>query len=148
MSKPFRDTRLGGWLKKHAPDLLDKADDFFPPLSLITAAVKSKGLGEDVMKEFDEAAAGYEENERRDWLADIANARNREIEVAKTGKHDHLMFVSGYVALGAFGVMIYAVIWRPVDVGHNPLFHQLMGIIEGVALSVFGYYFGASIKRK
>jgi hypothetical protein len=39
--------------------------------------------------------------------------------------------------------MVYAVIWVP-SVWKNPLFHQLMGIIEGVALTLFTFYFGSS----
>jgi len=77
-------------------------------------------------------------------VQDRESARNREVELAKTGKSDHLMYSAGYTALLTFIAMVYAVIWKPAGVEHSPIFHQLMGIIEGVALTVFGYYFGTS----
>jgi hypothetical protein len=30
--------------------------------------------------------------------------------------------------------------------GNKELFYHMIGIIEGVALSIFGYYFGTSMK--
>lgn len=42
--KKFKDTKVGGWLKSNAPDVLDTvldtADDYFPPLKLLTNLLK------------------------------------------------------------------------------------------------------------
>lgn len=77
------------------------------------------------------------------YLEDVQNARSREVEMAKTGKTDWLMYAAGLTALVTFGLMVYAVIFVE-SVQHNPLAHQLMGIIEGISLTIFGYYFGTS----
>lgn len=76
-------------------------------------------------------------------IEDRNSAREREIEIAKTGRTDWLMYAAGITGLGTFILMVCAVIFMP-DVTKNSLFHQLMGIIEGVALTVFAYYFGTS----
>lgn len=77
-------------------------------------------------------------------VKDRDSARNREIEVAKTGKVDILMYATGFTGLSSFLMVIYAVIWIP-SVLDNELFIHLMGMVEGVAISnLFSYYFGTS----
>jgi hypothetical protein len=141
--KKFKDTVVGKFITERVPGVLDAIDDVFPPAKLLTALVGKSLSPEDQIK-FNTLLLDYEQNERRDYLADTSNARQREIEVAKAGGNDHLMYVAGYTALISFLGMISAVIFVPGNVSHNPLFHQLMGIIEGVALTVFTYYFGSS----
>lgn len=76
-------------------------------------------------------------------IEDRGSARNREVEMAKTGHTDWLMYAAGITGLGSFILMVCAVIF--IDgVSENLLIHQLMGIIEGVALTIFAYYFGTS----
>ncbi|MGB1300391.1 MAG: hypothetical protein ACPG5O_04135 [Pseudoalteromonas tetraodonis] len=80
-------------------------------------------------------------------IQDRESARNRQVELAKTGTKDNLMPLAGYTALGTFVLMVIAVTFNRyfgLGLGENPLFHQLMGIIEGVALTVFAFYFGTS----
>lgn len=43
-------------------------------------------------------------------VADRDSARDREVEVKKSGKVDWLFNITGLVGLGAFGVIIYAII--------------------------------------
>lgn len=142
--KKFKDTAVGQWLKNNVPDVLDKVDDYIPMVSILTNAVKEKNLPPEKQFEFDQLILNHEKEMYALEVQDRDSARNREIEIAKTGKHDHLMYAAGYTALGTFVVMVYAVIWKPEGMEHSPLFHQLMGIIEGVALTVFGFYFGTS----
>jgi hypothetical protein len=138
--KPFSETKVGQFLKEKAPDLLDKIGDYFPPVEILADLVKGKSLTPEQQAEFDKLLFDYAKLE----VEDRQSARTREIEIAKAGGNDHLMYVAGYVALAAFLTMIAAVIFLPEAVEHNSLFHQLMGIIEGVALTVFSYYFGTS----
>lgn len=80
-------------------------------------------------------------------IEDRDSARRREVELAKTDKTDWLMYLSGVVALACFLFMVLAVIFDrklELGIGDLPIFHQLMGIIEGVSLTIFAYYFGTS----
>lgn len=77
-------------------------------------------------------------------VEDRKSARNREVEKAKTGQIDWLMYATGLTGLGSFIMIIYAVIFIP-SVMDNELFIHLMGMVEGVAISnLFAYYFGTS----
>lgn len=142
--KPFKETKLGKFLSEKVPGVLDVVDDYFPPAKILTALVGKQALPPEDQYEFEKLLRDHEREMYELEVADRDSARNREIEIAKSGKNDHLMYSAGYTALGTFVVMVYAVIWKPDGMEHSPLFHQLMGIIEGVALTVFGYYFGTS----
>lgn len=76
-------------------------------------------------------------------IKDRDSARDREVEMAKSGKTDWLMYAAGITALGVFILMVISVIFIP-STRDNPLFIHLMGIVEGVALTLFSYYFGTS----
>lgn len=142
--KKLKDTKVGSWLKTNVPGVLDAVDDYFPPAKVLTALVKGQKIPDEKMVEFEQLLQQHEKEMYELEIKDRDSARSREVEIIKAGGNDHLMYVSGYVALGAFLVMVFAVIFLPESVSHNALFHQLMGIIEGVALTVFGYYFGTS----
>ena len=79
-------------------------------------------------------------------VQDRDSARNREIEVAKAGGKDWLFNITGLVGLGAFGVIIWAILALDIPETNKELFYHLIGIVEGVSLSIFGYYFGTSMK--
>jgi len=96
--------------------------------------------------EFEKLLLDYEKEIFALEISDRDSARNREIELAKANRNDHLMYVAGYVALLAFlaivGTAIYSAI-NHIDI-ESAVFHNLMGLVEGVAITVFGYYFGSS----
>jgi hypothetical protein len=141
--KKFKETALGKFITDKVPGVLDVVDDYFPPAKILTALV-GKNLPPEDQIEFDKLIRDHEREMYALEIEDRDSARSREVELAKTGRNDHLMYAAGYTALGTFIAMVYAVIWKPSGVEHSPIFHQLMGIIEGVALTVFGYYFGTS----
>jgi sulfite reductase beta subunit-like hemoprotein len=147
--KPFKETKVGQFLSNKAPKILDAVGNLLPDQGVIGIVKRIISTQADILSPEDKAEAlnlirEYEIEVFGMEIQDRVSARTREVEMAKTGKTDHLMYVSGYVALSAFLIMVVAVIWKPDAVRDNPLFHQLMGIIEGVALTVFGYYFGSS----
>ncbi|MGB4971499.1 MAG: hypothetical protein WBO32_02510 [Cyclobacteriaceae bacterium] len=146
--KKFKETKLGALLLHKIPKAA----------GIIGEALPDKGvLG--IVKNIIQGSSDLTTEERQTLLKlhndfeiemyqlevrDRESARTREIELAKTGKTDHLMYVAGYTALLTFILMVVSVIFLSNQVSDNALFHQLMGIIEGVALTVFGYYFGTS----
>lgn len=149
--KKFKDTKVGQWLNEKVPKALDKIGDVLPDKGLLGIVKNIVDTDPDVSpelrKEFAAMMMDFELDLYKYEVEDRVSARQREVEMAKTGRTDHLMYAAGYTALIAFVLMICAVIWIPQS-KENPLFHQLMGIIEGVALTVFGYYFGTSASSK
>ena len=75
---------------------------------------------------------------------DRDSARNREVEIVKSGNIDYMMYATGITGLLSFIFMIYAVVYIP-SVLENDLFVHLMGMVEGVVISnIFAYYYGTS----
>jgi uncharacterized protein YacL len=81
-------------------------------------------------------------------VSDRDSARKREVEVTKTGKIDFLFNLTGLVGLTAFGIIVWAILALDIPESNKELFYHLIGIVEGVVLSIFGYYFGNSMKSE
>jgi len=77
-------------------------------------------------------------------VQDRDSARNREVELKKAGGQDVMMLVSGGVAMIAFLTIIFTILFVELPEKNENLIHQVIGITEGVAISVFTYYFGSS----
>ena len=76
-------------------------------------------------------------------VEDRKSAREREVEMAKVGKTDWLMYATGLTGLISFVVIVYSTIFV-TQIQDNKLFIHLVGMVEGVALTIFTYYFGSS----
>lgn len=78
-------------------------------------------------------------------VQDRASARVREAEFVKaTGHVDYLQWALAIGAIGLFGYSVYAVVTGIISKDFENLFHNILGIIEGVILSIYNYYFGSS----
>jgi hypothetical protein len=144
--KKLKDTKFGQFLAQKLPDAIELVGDILPDkggLGLIKNIINRGDLTDDAKKEVLEQFHAFELEMYQLQIEDLSSARAREVDIAKTGRTDWLMYAAGVTALGTFILMVIAVIFIK-EVTHNPLFHQLMGIIEGVALTVFAYYFGTS----
>lgn len=133
--KPFNETKVGKLLSKVLPnkgitgvlkDVLDLDEDLSP---------------EDKEKAAETLIRAYEAE-----VSDRDSARKREVEVSKSGKIDFLFNLTGLVGLGAFAVIIWAILALDIPEANKELFYHLIGIVEGICLSIFGYFFGTSMK--
>jgi hypothetical protein len=141
-TKKFKDTAVGKFFMKKLPDLAAGALSG-GPLGALGALIEQEPniTPEEKEQLHRELVEMYQlEVEDRD------SARKREVEIAKTGRIDWMFNLTGVVGLGAFAVIIWAIIGLEIPEGNKELFYHMIGIIEGVALSIFGYYFGTSMK--
>lgn len=80
-------------------------------------------------------------------VADRDSARKREVEKAKTGQFDFMFNLTGIVGLGAFAFLVYAIVYLEVPENNKEIWIHLIGITEGIVLSIFGYFFGSAVKK-
>ena len=140
--KPFKDTKVGKFFIKKLPEFAGAALAGGPLEALKTLIDDDPSIGPEEKRALhNELIEAYKAE-----VADRDSARTREVEVAKSGKFDFLFNLTGLVGLGAFGVIIYAIIALDIPEANKELFYHLIGIIEGVALSIYCYYFGTSMK--
>lgn len=145
--KKFRDTKVGQFLKTKAPKILDKVGDLLPDAGVL-GIVKNLIDSSPDLSPADKAMAHEQIKELYELeVRDRDSARNREIEIAKTGKFDFLFTLTGLIGLGVFVFIVYAIVYLEVPKDNKELFVHLIGIAEGVVLSIFGYYFGSAVKK-
>lgn len=144
--KKFKDTKVGKLLGKLAPNVLGVAGDLLPDAGVL-GIVKNLVTKDETIKPEDKELIHSQIKELYELeVADRDSARKREIEIAKTGKTDYMHYITGVVGLGAFSFMIYAVVFLEVQASNKEIFINLIGIIQGIVLSIFGYYYGSAIK--
>lgn len=145
--KKFKDTKVGQFLSEKAPKILDTIGDVLPDKGVL-GIVKNLISSSDELSPEDKAIA-FEHV--KDMFAlevqDRESARNREIEISKIHKFDFLFYLTGFVGLGVFCFIVYAIVYLQIPDQNKEIWIHLIGISEGVVLSIFGYYFGSAIKR-
>lgn len=133
--KPFNETKVGKLLNKVLPDK-----------GVIGVLKDVLDLDEDLSPEDKEKAAQALVRAYEAEVSDRDSARSREAEVAKAGKKDWMFNLTGVVGLLAFGVIVWAILALDIPESNRELFYHLIGIVEGVTLSIFGYFYGTSMK--
>lgn len=140
--KKFKDTGVGKFLMKKLPEFAGAALSGGPLEALRTIIDSDESIGPQEKERLHrELVEAYKAE-----VADRDSARDREVEIAKAGKNDWLFNITGLVGLGAFAVIIWAILALDIPETNKELFYHLIGIVEGVSLSIFGYYFGTSMK--
>jgi hypothetical protein len=135
--KPFFETKLGKILSKISGVLpkegvLGVLRDVLDGDNTLTPEEKESALNE--------ALEAYKLE-----VSDRDSARKREVHLRKYGT-DWMFNVTGIVGLLAFGFLVYTVVTTQVPETNKEIFIHMIGIVEGVALSIFGYYFGSAKK--
>jgi len=136
--KPFKETKVG--------KLLGNLGGLLPE-SGVLGVLKSVIDTDDTLtpEEKEEAHKALIEAYKAE-VADRDSARNREVEIAKTGRFDLMYNLTGVVGLGAFAFIVYAIVYLEIPAENKEVWIHLIGICEGIVLSIFGYFFGTSMK--
>jgi len=145
--KKIKDSKLGKLLKNKAPKILEIAGDLLPEKGVL-GVVKNlidkdeKLSSEDKKMLHDQTLEMYELQ-----VKDRDSARKREIEVAKVRKFDFMFTLTGLVGLGTFCFLVYAIVYITIPEHNEKTFYTLIGLCEGITLSIFSFYFGASLRK-
>ena len=149
MSKPkkkFRDTKVGKLLGNIAPNILGVAGDLLPDAGVL-GMVKNLIDKDENIKPEDKAVIHDQIKELYQLeVADRDSARKREVEIAKTGKTDYMHITTGLIGLGCFCFMIYAIVYLEIPESNKEVWINLIGIVQGIVLSIFGFYYGSAVK--
>jgi hypothetical protein len=142
--KPFKETKVGKFLLKKVPNIIGDALPDSGVLGLLKNIIDS----DDNLTQEERESMHKELKELYELeVADRDSARKREVEKAKTGQFDFMFNLTGIVGLGAFAFIIYAIVFLEVPKDNKEVWIHLIGICEGVVLSIFGYFFGSAVKK-
>ena len=129
---------MGEWFRNKAPQHLDTIGDLMPG----GQAIKAIGALIDATTESDSERAEAHALLAQAEAQDRADARSREVEFTKaTGGRDWMQTAVGIVGMVAFIMMIW---WATQGVEEREVYFHLLGVVEGVAVTIYGYYYGAS----
>ena len=145
--KKIKDLKIGQWLKENAPDILETAGDLLPDagvLSMIGRAIEKSG---EISKEKKLQAHEHLKELYSLEVSDRDSARKRQASMAENNNHDIMFNIAGAVGLAAFGFLVYAIVFITIPSENKEIFIHLTGIVEGVALSIFGYFFGSAMLK-
>lgn len=138
--KKLRDTALGEWFRNKAPQHLEAIGDLVPG----GQAVKAIGALIDATTESDAEKDAAKAMLAQAEAEDRANARAREVDfVEATGGRDWMQTAVGVVGMVAFLLMIW---WATQGVEEREVYFHLLGVVEGVAVTIYGYYYGSAKK--
>lgn len=146
--KKLRETKLGQALKRVAPQVLNVVGGILPDqgaLGIVKNLIDKDETIDPATKQMlhEQLVETYKlEVEDRD------SARKREVEILKTGSKDWMMNVTGIIGLGSFIFLIYAIVFITVPEHNSELMIHTTGIVEGIVLSIVGYYFGSIARNK
>jgi hypothetical protein len=151
---PFKDTKMGVWLKANVPQIADTAltvvGNIYPPISGITNMIK--GAIPDSKHESDpafiEAAREYQLMVDQEHGKEMASARDREVQISTSDKAPlinkvALPVLAVFITFGFFGILAYMLLYN-VPVPNKDVLNIMLGSLGTAWLSVVMYYFGSS----
>ena len=145
--KKFSETKVGKFLKNKAPNILNVVGDVLPNNGVLGVVKNLIGSSEELSPEDKQIALDHVKEMYGLEVQDRESARNREIEIAKSHKFDFLFYLTGIIGLSVFCFIVYAIVYLQIPEANKEIWIHLIGISEGVVLSIFGYYFGSAMKR-
>ena len=139
--KPFKDTAVGKFLLEKVPGLVV---DVLPDKGVL-GIVKNLIDSDSSLTQYDKDMLLKELYQLE--VEDRDSARKREVEKAKTGGFDFMFNLTGLIVLAAFAFIIYAIVYLSIPEGNKEVWIHTIGIIEGITLSIFGYFYGSAVKQ-
>jgi hypothetical protein len=137
--KPFKETKVG--------KLLGNLGGILPDKGVLGVLKQVIDTDDTLTPEEKEDAHNALIEAYKAEVADRESARQREVEIAKTGRFDLMYNLTGVVGLGAFSFIVYAIVYLEIPAENKEVWIHLIGICEGIVLSIFGYFFGTSMKN-
>ena len=147
VKKPFKETAVGKVLLGLVPTVAKTAASVLPDRGMLGILKNIIDTDEDLTEEEKAAAHDQLVELYKLEVEDRDSAREREAAIVAAGGVDWMMSLTGIIGLVAFGFVVYTVVTTEVPADNKEIFIHMIGIVEGIALSIFGYYFGSAAKK-
>ena len=142
--KKFKDTKVGQFILKKIPGFIGEVLPENGVLGIVKNIIDNeRSISSEQKKELNDELIEFYKLE----VADRDSARKREVEKAKSGGFDFMFNLTGVIGLGAFSFIIYAIVFLQIPESNKEVWIHLIGICEGIVLSIFGYFFGSAIRK-
>jgi hypothetical protein len=146
--KPFKETKLGSWLKDKAPKVLDVIGDVLPDkglLGVVKNLIDKEDIPPEQKLEFEKMLQDYERELYSLEVEDRSSARIRETEITKSLGHiDYITYFLCIAGILVFFFIVWHLVKEEMPDQNRELLYHTIGIIEGIIISIYSYYFGSS----
>ena len=143
-NKKFKDSKIGQFILKKIPNFVGG----MLPEKGVLGVVKNLIDNDPELTSQDKTQLHNELIELYELeVADRDSARKREVDKAKAGGFDFMFNLTGVIGLGAFAFIIYAIVYLQIPESNKEVWIHLIGICEGIVLSIFGYFFGSAVRK-
>jgi len=144
MKKKFKDTKVGKFILSKLPNFVSKTLPDSGVLGVVKNLIDAdENLTAEEKQQYHREIVEIYELE----VADRDSARRREVDVANSGKSDYMFVVTGSVGLTVFCFLVYSIVFLEIPEPNKEVFIHLVGIAEGIVLSIFGYFFGGIVRK-
>jgi len=147
MKKPFKETKVGKLITEKLPQVGEIIGEALPEngvLGVVKNIISGSSLSAEEKAALQKELHDFELEIYRLEVQDRESARSREVELKKAGGKDWMMSVAGLVGLSAFIFNIIILAFFEVPIGNRELFIHGLGIVEGISVAIFSYYYGSS----
>jgi hypothetical protein len=144
--KKFKDTKVGGFLADHSPSILETIGDFVPGGGLLDVAADLI-RGSEMTEEQKAEAQKLLVEEYALEVQDRKSARERQVGIAEADDEDLMFNISGIVGLTIFTFLAVSVVFLEIPDSNREVWIHLIGIVEGVVVSIFAFFYGSAAKR-
>nr|NQU93289.1 hypothetical protein [Bacteroidota bacterium] len=146
--KSFKDTKVGNFLSKVAPDILDVVDDVFPPAKLLTKLLEGADITPEQRTEFDLLNREYDLKEYQAHVEDRKRASEMYIVKNKMADFVARNVMKWNLPLVAFLVLVNVacIIW--LDKVLLAVIANVIGMIINSLLNerltIMNFFYGSS----
>ena len=148
MKKKLKDTKIGLLLKDKFPKILDLVGDVLPSSGAMGIIKNIISKDPELTPEEKTQLHSQVTELYKLEVEDRDSARKREVDLASTGRIDLMFNLTGLVGLSCFSFLVYAIVYLEVPEHNKEIWIHLIGICEGITMSIFGYFYGSSASRR
>jgi hypothetical protein len=147
MEKQFKDTKVGIFLAKVAPKILDIVGDIFPPAKILSALVDKEDLPVPERMELEKLIKEYEDKERIEYLADVKDARDMQKTALnqedRFSKRFIYIFTIVSVAMGF--AYIFLITFCTIPPSSQRFADTILGVVISIIFgTIYNFFYGTS----
>ena len=143
----IKDSKIGKFLADKVPHVLDIVGDVLPDKGALGIVKNIIDKEPDLTPEEKQQIHNQLVELYKLEVQDRDSARDREVKMIEAGSDDWMMNATGIIGLSSFVFLIFAIVFITVPESNAELLIHTTGIVEGIVLSIVGYYFGSIAKK-
>jgi hypothetical protein len=146
--KKFFETKVGQFLQRNAPKVLDIVGDVFPAVGVVTELFKSEVKDPALQAELEILLKEYEANELKAYLGDVANAREMNIQIQQSSAASwlsrNIAYLIDIVIISATILLALLLYFQPIPAVNKEIAYSLLGILFSLSVQILSFHRGSS----